>query len=148
LATSGDTAARITSIQAPDQIAAHRVRPPALTFSAVWPTEPPTGRPRKNPDTRLPAPWATMSVSGCGWPSGFGAASATPAPWTNTIAATASAPVTRLNDTRLKSGGVLRRTRRRRLDFYRAICHTKSAPATEAVGTGWSPGTGLRGTAA
>jgi hypothetical protein len=56
LATRGDTAARITSIQTPDQIAAHRVRPPARLFSAVWPTEPPTGRPPNNPDTRLPAP--------------------------------------------------------------------------------------------
>ena len=41
---------------------------------------------------------------GFGWPSSFGAASATPAPWTNTIAATAKAPVTRLNEISPKSG--------------------------------------------
>jgi hypothetical protein len=38
LATSPEKRARITSIHMPDEIAAQRVRPPALTFSAVWPT--------------------------------------------------------------------------------------------------------------
>ena len=105
LATSPENRARITSSQTPDQIAAHRVRAPTDTFSAVWPTEPPTGMPRKNPEARLPAPWAMMSWSGLGRASpGFGAASATPAPWTRTIAATARAPVTRLNENSRTSG--------------------------------------------
>ena len=56
LATSPENRARITSIHTPDQIAAHRVRARAVTFSAVWPTEPPTGRPRKKPETRLAPP--------------------------------------------------------------------------------------------
>jgi hypothetical protein len=59
----------VTSIHPPHPIAAHRVRAPALTLSAVWPTDPPTGRPRKKLETRLAAPWATMSVCGCVWPS-------------------------------------------------------------------------------
>ncbi len=81
LATSPEKAARITSIHTPDQISAHRVRAPALLLSAVWPTEPPTGTPRKNPDARLAAPCAMMSwLASDGLPSSFGAASATPAP--------------------------------------------------------------------
>ena len=80
-------------------------RPPTVTFSAVWPTEPPTATPRKKPEARLPTPCAMMSRFGFdGASPGFGAASATPAPWTRTIAAIASAPVTRLNDRSRKSG--------------------------------------------
>ena len=55
--------------------------------------------PRKNPAARLPAPCAMMSWFGFdGESPGFGAASATPAPWTRTMAAIANAPVIRLND--------------------------------------------------
>ena len=46
MATSPTTPAkamRMTSIQMPDQIAAHLVRAPAATLRAVCPTEPPTG---------------------------------------------------------------------------------------------------------
>ena len=55
-ATSPEKMARMTSIHTPDQIAAHRVRPPTVTLSAVWPTEPPTAMPRKKPAARLPSP--------------------------------------------------------------------------------------------
>ena len=104
-ATSPEKMTRITSIQTPDQIAAQRVRLPPATLSAVCPTEPPTGMPRKKPAARLPAPCATMSRFGSGRAlPGLGAASATPAPWTITMAAMASAPVTMPNDSSLTSG--------------------------------------------
>ena len=82
-------------IHSPLLMAAHLERAPAATLSAVWPTEPPTGWPPKNPEARLPRPWAVKSrrvdeVE----PSGFGTASATPAPWISTRAATAAAPAT------------------------------------------------------
>ena len=48
--TSPEKRARMTSIHTPDHIAAHRVRPPTLTLSAVWPTEPPTAMPWKKPE--------------------------------------------------------------------------------------------------
>ncbi len=104
-ATSPENTARITSSHKPDQITAHRVRAPTDTLSAVWPTEPPTGMPRKKPEARLPTPWAMMSWFGFGRASpGFGAASATPTPWTRTMAAIATAPVTRLREKSRKSG--------------------------------------------
>ena len=105
LPTIPANATRMTTIQMPDQIAAHRVRAPAATLSAVWPTEPPTGWPRNRPDARFPTPCATKSrFMFDGRPSAFGAASPTPAPCTSTITATASASTTRSNDIRLKSG--------------------------------------------
>ena len=71
----------MTSIQMPEKIAAHRVVAPELVFRAVWPTEPPTGCPWKNPAPRLPAPWAMKSrFRSERDPSGFGEDSLTPAP--------------------------------------------------------------------
>ena len=74
----------------PPKIDAHRLRAPAATLSAVLLTEPPTGVPWKNPDARLATPWPMKSrLVLDGDPSGFGAASATPAPCTRAIAAIA-----------------------------------------------------------
>ena len=47
---------RITSIQRPRKIAAQRLRAPALTLSAVCPTDPPTGWPLNRPRSTLPTP--------------------------------------------------------------------------------------------
>ena len=97
--------ARITSIQMPEKIDAHRPRVPALTFRAVWPTEPPTGIPLKKPEAMLPAPWAMKSRFGSDIePSRFGADSATPDPWTRTMAAMANATRIRSPFIRLRSG--------------------------------------------
>ena len=105
LATTPENAARIAIIHRPDQIDAQRVLAPAATFKAVWPTEPPTGCPLKNPDARLPTPWATKSrLASESEPSGLRADSATPAPWTKTMTATAKAPVTTLSDSSLSFG--------------------------------------------
>ena len=54
--TSPDRAIRMTAIHRPAKIAAHRLRAPAETLSAVWPTEPPTGWPRNSPESTLPTP--------------------------------------------------------------------------------------------
>ena len=84
---------------------AQRERAPAATLSAVCPTEPPTGSPRKNPEAMLPAPCARKSrFTLDGSPPGLGADSRTPAPWTRTIAATAAAPDTSPNDSAPRSG--------------------------------------------
>ena len=92
--TSRARASRMTSIQTPAKMAAHRLRAPAATFNAVLLTEPPTGVPWKMPDARFatPCPMKSRFVRD-GEPSGFGAASDTPAPCTSAIAAIANAPV-------------------------------------------------------
>ena len=77
-ATTPEKATRMTTIQSPAKIAAQRVRPPAVLLSAVDPTEPPTGMPRKNPDATLPAPWPMKSWLAFDGPSSLGADSATP----------------------------------------------------------------------
>src|SRR4029079_9608081 len=65
----------------PDITAAQRVRAPETTLSAVELTEPPTGRPRKRPDTTFAAPCAMKSREELlRVPSGFGALWLTPAP--------------------------------------------------------------------
>ena len=97
--TTPENATRISSIQIPDQIEAQRLRAPAARFSAVCPTEPPTGCPLNRPLAMLPTPWATKSpLTLDGAPSAFGATSRTPAPCTITIKAIASAPTTRSNE--------------------------------------------------
>ena len=91
--TTPENNARISSIHSPEKIDAHRVRAPAARLRAVWPTEPPTGWPWKNPELRLPTPWAMKSaLASERVPSSLGADSATPTPCTSTIAVTASAP--------------------------------------------------------
>ena len=106
LPTSPDSATRMASIQMPEKMAAQRVRAPAAAFSAVWPTEPPTGWPRKKAAAMLAMPWARKSASMSGGaPSGLGAASETPAPWTSTITATTSAPVRTSAENSMCSGG-------------------------------------------
>ena len=90
----------------PEKIAAQRVRAPAAAFSAVWPTEPPTGWPRNRAAAMLAMPCALKSASMSGGaPSGLGAASETPAPWTSTITATTSAPVSTSAENSMCSGG-------------------------------------------
>ena len=85
--TRPEKASRMIAIQMPEKMAAQRLRAPAATLSAVWPTEPPTGCPRKRPDSTLPTPWARKSRFGSALdPSGFGADSLTPAPWIRTSA--------------------------------------------------------------
>ena len=97
--TTPENRTRISSIQMPEKIDAQRVRPPAATFSAVWPTEPPTGWPRNSPEAMFPIPCAMKSRFGSDRdPPGFGAASATPVPWTSTITATAAAAAIRSSD--------------------------------------------------
>ena len=97
--TTPENRTRISSIQMPEKIDAQRVRPPAATFSAVWPTEPPTGWPRNSPEAMFPTPCAMKSRFGSDRdPPGFGAASATPVPWTSTITATAAAAAIRSSD--------------------------------------------------
>ena len=54
--TTPDNATRMSSIQMPAKIDAHRLLAPAATFSAVLLTDPPTGVPWKNPDARLATP--------------------------------------------------------------------------------------------
>ena len=93
--TSPDSATRITSIHSPAKTDDKRLQAPADTFSAVDPTDPPTGVPWNSPETRLPTPCPMKSPLACdGEPSGLGVDSATPAPCTSAIAAIASAPVT------------------------------------------------------
>ncbi len=105
LPTADENTARMSSIHRPAQIAAQRERAPAVTLRAVSPTEPPTGWPPKRPDARLPAPWAMKSrLASAAAPPSLGADSATPAPCTITMAATASAPVTRLKEKTPKVG--------------------------------------------
>ena len=74
------------------------VRAPADTFSAVCPTEPPTGRPRNKPEARLAAPCGDVPVLVRRHAVGARRRLGDPAPLTKTIAATASAPVTRLTE--------------------------------------------------
>ena len=94
--TTPDNATMITASHTPAEIAAQRPRAPAATLTAVCPTDPPTGWPRKSPASRLPTPCATKSrLVTERLPSGLGADSLTPAPWISTRAATARAPVTR-----------------------------------------------------
>ena len=62
--TTPENASRMIAIQMPAKIAAQRSRAPAATLRAVWPTEPPTGCPRKRPDSRFPTPWARKSRFG------------------------------------------------------------------------------------
>lgn len=96
---------RITSIQIPLRIEAQRLRAPTETESAVCPTDAPTGIPPITPEQRLPMPWPTKSPSTLdGTPSGLGDDSRTPAPWTSTIAAIESAPVTIGSVSRPRSG--------------------------------------------
>ena len=104
--TRPESAMSMASIQTPEKMAAQRVRAPAAAFSAVWPTEPPTGWPRTRAAAMLPMPWAlkSASMSGCA-PSGLGAASETPAPWTSTITATMRAPVRTSAENSMCSGG-------------------------------------------
>jgi hypothetical protein len=91
--TIPEKTARMRTIHSPEKIEAHRVRAPAAWLRAVWPTEPPTGWPRKRPAPMLPKPCATKSTLASERdPSSLGADSATPTPWTSTIAATARAP--------------------------------------------------------
>ena len=93
--TADEKATKTSATPTPDQIAAHRLLARTLAFSAVAPTEPPTGCPPNSPAARLATPWALKSrLELDRVPSRFGAASATPAPWTTTIAATANAPET------------------------------------------------------
>ena len=81
------------------------MRAPAARFSAVCPTEPPTGCPLNRPLAMLPMPWATKSpLTLDGAPSAFGATSRTPAPCTSTITAIASAPTTRSNESWSSAG--------------------------------------------
>ncbi len=102
LPTMPEKASRMIAIQMPAKIAAQRLRAPAATLSAVWPTEPPTGCPPKRPDSTLPTPWARKSRFGSALdPSGFGADSLTPAPWIRTSAATANAPASRSDESSL-----------------------------------------------
>src|SRR5436190_675945 len=54
--TSPGTSSTITSIQTPPSTPAQRLRAPTLTFSAVWPTEPPAGMPDNNPLATFPRP--------------------------------------------------------------------------------------------
>ena len=80
----------MTNIHTPAKIDAHRLRAPAATFSAVLLTDPPTGVPWKNPDSQVRHALADeVPVGPRRRASGFGAASATPAPWTSAIAAIA-----------------------------------------------------------
>ena len=55
--TTPENATRISASQTPAAIA-QRPRAPAATLIAVWLTEPPTGWPRKRPESTLPTPWA------------------------------------------------------------------------------------------
>ena len=59
--TTPEKATKITAIHIPEKIAAHRPRAPAVTFNEVWPTDPPTGWPRKTPASTLPTPSAMKS---------------------------------------------------------------------------------------
>src|SRR6476469_6679832 len=82
----------MSATQIPDRTVAHRERAPAITLSAVELTEPPTGRPRKRPDTAFAAPCAMKSREELlRVPSALGALWLTPAPWTRMIAAKAIA---------------------------------------------------------
>ena len=56
--SAGPRATTKTSIHSPLRMTAHRVRPPAITLNAVWPTLPPTGMPPTRPEARLDPPWA------------------------------------------------------------------------------------------
>jgi hypothetical protein len=62
--TSGPSATRITSMNTPDRIAAHRALAPPLTLSAVRPTDAPTGMPLNSPKAAFAAPWAMKSLFG------------------------------------------------------------------------------------
>ena len=71
---------------------ARRVRAPdAATIDEVD-IDPPTGMPRKSPDTRLPAPCPMkLRDASAGFPSGLGTAAATAAPCTRPMSASDSA---------------------------------------------------------
>ena len=54
--------------------------------------EPPTGMPRKRPETTLPTPWPMKSREATDdRPSGFGTAAETAAPWTSPMKASETA---------------------------------------------------------
>ena len=136
--TMPENANRMIAIQTPAKIAAHRPRAPAATLNAVWPTEPPTGCPRKRPDSRLPTPWARKSRFGSDLaPSGFGADSLTPAPWISTSAATANAPRMTSTESSLSWGSAGSGRPLRDLADVADTRWTVSAPmaTTTAVGT-------------
>ena len=74
-------------------------------FSAVCPTDPPTGWPWNTPEAMFPH--TLREKSRFAWTSPWiGADSLTPVPWTSTITATASAPATRSNEKRRSSGSI------------------------------------------
>jgi hypothetical protein len=97
--TTPDSRARMRSIHRPEKMEAQRERAPAARFRAVCPTDPPTGWPWNRAEPMFPAPWAMKSTLAFDRePSSLGADSATPTPWTSTIAATARAPARSENE--------------------------------------------------
>ena len=100
------TATRITSIQIPEKIdAPARPRPRGDVQRGLAHRAADRLARGRAPTARLPTPWAMKSRFASDGPSRFGADSATPAPCTRTMAATARAPGDTSATGRSASGG-------------------------------------------